>query len=364
MANVLVSPLNWGLGHATRDIPIIQKLLDQHHEVTIAACGNAQAVLKAEFPECRSITLPDYPVPYSASRFFLPKFVAFFPLMLKAVSDERKNLHSILLKNPFDLIISDNRLGVYSSKIPSVFITHQLHYHLPMIFWPVELLAIAMNGHLHSKYLRIIVPDNPPGPAALAGKLSRPGTDETKKRAFFSGILTSTHRLDIGQDLDYLVMISGPEPQRTRLEEILVSQIRELDGSKVILLGSPRNHDTQEQSENCRIMTYASTQEKENLMNRAKCIICRSGYTSIMEIAELKKKHALFIPTPGQTEQEYLSWYYEKKGWFHSQSQYHLDLIEDIRHAHQPRYTGFPEVTRTRENVDRLYDQVFAQYLE
>ncbi len=364
MANVLVSPLNWGLGHATRDIPIIKKLLDQHHEVTIAACGNAQAVLKAEFPECRSITLPDYPVPYSASRFFLPKFVAFFPLMLKAVSDERKNLHSILLKNQFDLIISDNRLGVYSSKVPSVFITHQLHYHLPMIFWPVELLAIAMNGHLHSKYLRIIVPDNPPGPAALAGKLSRPGTDETKKRAFFSGILTSTHRMDIGQDLDYLVMISGPEPQRARLEKILVSQIRKLDGSKVILLGSPRNHDTQEQSENCRIMAYASTQEKESLMNRAKCIICRSGYTSIMEIAELKKKHALFIPTPGQTEQEYLSWYYEKKGWFHSQSQYHLDLIEDIRLAHQPRYTGFPEVPRTRENVDRLYDQVFAQYLE
>ncbi len=91
MAHVLVSPLNWGLGHATRDIPIIKKLLDQHHEVTIAACGNAQAVLKKEFPDCRCITFPDYPVPYSSGRYFLPKFVAFFPLMLKAVSDERKN---------------------------------------------------------------------------------------------------------------------------------------------------------------------------------------------------------------------------------------------------------------------------------
>jgi hypothetical protein len=332
--------------------------------VTIAACGNALTVLEKEFPECRSIPFPDYPVPYSTSRFFLPKFVAFFPLMLKAISDERKNLDSILTKNPYDLIISDNRLGVYSSTIPSVFVTHQLHYHLPMIFWPVELLAVAMNGYLHGKYLQIIVPDNPPGPTALAGKLSRPGTDETKKRAYFSGILTSTHRQDIKPDLDYLVMISGPEPQRTRLEEILVNQIHDLEGTSVILLGSPRNHDKQKQSTNCQVMAYASTQEKEKLMNRAKCIICRSGYTSIMEIAELGKQYALFIPTPGQTEQEYLSWYYEKKGWFHSQSQYQLDLIEDIRIAHQPRYTGFPAGARTKENADRLYGQVLAQYLE
>jgi len=364
MAHVLISPLNWGLGHATRDIPIIKKLLDHHHEVTIAACGNALAVLENEFPECRFITFPDYPVPYSASRFFLPKFVAFFPLMLKAISDERKNLGAILAKNQYDLIISDNRLGVFSSTIPSVFITHQLHYHLPMIFWPVELLAVAMNGYLHGKYLKVIVPDNPPGPASLAGKLSRPGTDETKKRAYFSGILTSTRRLDIAQDLDYLVMISGPEPQRTRLEEILLDQIRELEGTSVILLGSPRNRDKQKQSRNCQVMAYASTQEKEELMNRAKCIICRSGYTSLMEIAELGKQHALFIPTPGQTEQEYLSEYYEKKGWFHSKSQYQLDLPEDIRLAHEPRYTGFPAVPHTRENVDRLYEQVLAEFLE
>ncbi len=364
MAHVLISSLNWGLGHATRDIPVINKLLDQHHDVTIAACGNALAVLEKEFPECRSITFPDYPVPYSTSRFFLPKFVAFFPLMLRAISDERKHLSSILAKNKYDLIISDNRLGVYSSTIPSVFITHQLHYHLPMIFWPVELLAVAMNGYLHGKYRQVIVPDNPPGPTALAGKLSRPGTDETQKRAYFSGILTSTRQLDIRQDLDYLVMISGPEPQRTRLEEILMNQIHEIEGTSVILLGSPRNNDNRKHSKNCQVMAYASTREKEYLMNRAKCIICRSGYTSLMEIAELKKRHALFIPTPGQTEQEYLSWYYEKKGWFHSQSQYHLNLPEDIRLAHQPRYTGFPSVPSTRENVNRLYDRVLAQYLE
>ena len=364
MAHVLVSPLNWGLGHATRDIPIIKKLLDQDHEVTIAACGNALAALEKEFPACNFITFQDYPVHYSAGRFFLPKFVASFPLILKAISDERKNLDTILAKNRYDLIISDNRLGVYSPAIPSVFISHQLHYHLPLIFWPVELLAVVANGYLHGKFLKIIVPDNPPGPTALGGKLSRPGTDETKKRAYFSGILSGIYREEIHQDLDYLVMISGPEPQRTRLEEILMNQIRELEGSIVILLGSPRNTRMQEQSDNCQVIAYASTREKEEFMNRAGCIICRSGYTSIMEIAELGKRHALFIPTPGQTEQEYLSWYYEKMGWFHSQNQYHLHLGKDISQTYQPRYTGIPPVTRTRENVDRLYDQVLAQYLE
>ena len=364
MSHVLVSPLNWGLGHATRYIPVIKNLLDHHHEVTIAACGNARSVLEQEFPGCRTIDFPDYPLSFSGSGFFLPKFVASFPLILKAIADERKHLELILAKDHYDLIISDNRLGIYSSEIPSVFITHQLHYHLPLVFWPAELLAVALNGFHHGKYHHIVVPDNPSTQTALAGKLSRPGADATKRRVYFSGILTSIRKRDREEDLDYLVMVSGPEPQRTRLQEILLDQIPAIEGKRVVLLGSPGDHALREQSDSCRIIPYASTAEKEELMNRAQFIICRSGYTSMMEVAELGKHHALFIPTPGQTEQEYLSWYYEKKGWFHSQSQYHLNLPDDIQVARQPRYTGFPEVPKTEENVTRLYERVFAQYLD
>jgi UDP:flavonoid glycosyltransferase YjiC (YdhE family) len=361
MANVLVSPLNWGLGHATRDIPLIQALQAHHHEVTLAACGNARVVLEKEFPHCRMINLPDYPVPYSSGRFFLPKFVAFLPIMLKAIGEERKNLQKILAQDDYDLVISDNRLGLYSSEVPSVFITHQLHYHLPIMFWPVELLAVQLNGYLHSKFRHIIVPDNPPGSRSLAGKLSRPGTEATRSRVYFSGIMTSTHKQDVSSDLDYLVMISGPEPQRTRLEEILLPQVLDLPGTSVVLLGSPQKNRKQQVSDTCTIMAYASTKEKERLMNRAKFLICRSGYTSLMEIAELEKQHALFIPTPGQTEQEYLSQYYEKMGWFHSKSQYSLNLAHDIQIAQG--FTGFPFVPKTKENVELLYNQVLADYL-
>jgi hypothetical protein len=251
---------------------------------------------------------------------------------------------------------------VYSPVVPSVFISHQLHYHLPLMLWPVELLGIWMNGFLHSKFEKIIVPDNPPGPLSLAGKLSRPGTDETRSRAYFAGILTSTRRREIPADLDYLVMISGPEPQRTRLEEILLPQVPDLDGNCVVLLGSPGSAGGKKILPNGTVIPFATTDEKEILMNRAKFVICRSGYTTVMELAELGKKHALFIPTPGQTEQEYLSWDYEQKNWFYSKSQYDLDLASDIPEAR--KYSGFPVVPATAGNVNRLYRDVLAGYLE
>ncbi|NMB78836.1 MAG: glycosyltransferase [Methanomicrobiales archaeon] len=362
MAHVLVSPLNWGLGHATRDMPLIRKLREKGHDVTIAACGNARAALEQEFPDCTSLDFPDYPTPYSNSRFFLPKFVLFLPLMLKAFAEERRRIQKIADEHQFDLIISDNRLGVFSDKVPSIFITHQLHYHLPFAAWPFELAAVQLNGYLYSKYDRVIVPDNPPGPNALAGKLSRADTEAIRSRAYYAGILTSTQKQDVTEDLDYLVLISGPEPQRTQLEKILLPKVQELEGSSVVLLGSPNGASRTTTSGRCRTISYATTEEKQELMNRAKCIICRSGYTSMMELAELKKQHALFIPTPGQTEQEYLSWYYRKQGWFPSTSQYRPDLLATLETAGS--YTGFPAMPDTGTNVARLYDELLAGYLE
>jgi hypothetical protein len=362
MGSALLTPLNWGLGHAMRDIPVIKTLLAHDHDVTIAACGNALAVLQQEFPSCRFIGFEDYPSPYSSGRFFLPKLSGYLPVLLHAVARERRGLERILSRNHFDLIISDNRLGVYSALVPSLFITHQLHFHLPPSLWPVELFASVLNRFHHSKFDRVIVPDNPPGYLSLAGKLSRPDSAITRSRAFFAGILTGIPRMDIPRDLDYLVLISGPEPQRTRLEEILLPMTRELDGRSVVVLGSPQRKYKVTRSGDCTIRTYVTNEEKAVLMNRAKFVICRSGYTTMMELAELGKKSGLFIPTPGQTEQEYLSWYYAQNGWFFSQSQYHLDLPMDINAAR--KYAGFPEMPATEENVRRLYDNLLAGYLE
>jgi hypothetical protein len=362
MAHVLVSPLNWGLGHATRDIPVIRTLLAHGHEVTIAACGNALSVLRQEFPDCRWIEYPDYPIPFGSGHLFIPKFCATLPFLFQATVREHATLEAILAKDRYDLVISDNRLGVYSSEVPSIFVSHQLHYHLPFLYWPVECLGVLVNQNLHERYDRIIVPDNPPGPLSLAGKLSTPETDVARERVFFSGILAGTRQLACTQDLDYLVVLSGPEPQRTVLDHLISRQVGTLNGHGIILQGNPQKPAKPVTDGNWTCIPYVPTEVKIELMNRARCVICRSGYTTMMELAELGKNRALLIPTPGQTEQEYLSWYYEQNGWYHSRDQADLDLAEDLPLV--DHYRGFPDVPKTRGNVSRLYDELLAGYLE
>jgi len=362
MGSVLVSPLNWGLGHATRDIPVIHELMRRGHDVTIAACGNALSALRREFPDCQWIEFPDYPAPYSSGSLFLPKFCAYLPLMVHALAAERRILQRILAQETYHLIISDNRLGVYSDSIPSVFITHQIHFHFPPVIWPVELFALLLNRVLHSRFERVIVPDNPPGPCSLAGKLSRPLLPATFRHIYFAGILATAQKQDVAEDLDYLCIISGPEPQRTIFEKTLLPQLPEIPGSKVVLLGSPNHRNVIYPDPHTVIKSYVDTAEKIGLLNRARFIICRSGYTTMMELAEVQKRHGLFVPTPGQTEQEYLSAYYSKSGWFLSQNQYQIDLARDVAAA-QP-FSGFPVMPSTLENVRRLYDEVLAPYVE
>lgn len=358
-----MSPLNWGLGHSTRDIPIIEELLRRGHEVTIGTSGNSLVLLKRECPECNFVLFKDYPAPYSSTRFFLPKFAASIPLLLRALARERKNLEQILSENKYDLIISDNRMGVYSHQIPSYFITHQLRFSLPPYLYPLEMLTMPVNSLFHIKFDGVIVPDIDPlgGQPNLSGKLSRSRLDATNKRAYFAGILTSTRKMKMDLDLDYLIMISGPEPQRTKLEEIIMKQVQKLPGKKAVLLGSPQREGHEDLDEHTTVHSYLPTEEKVELMNRARFIIARSGYTTMMEMAELDKKHGLFIPTPGQTEQEYLSRYYARQGWFLSRSQYKLQLPEDVKEA--MKYHGFPQMTKTSENVKRLYEEVFRQHL-
>ena len=158
----------------------------------------------------------------------------------------------------------------------------------------------------------------------LSGKLCRSNLHATNERVYYAGILTSTQKVSVDEDLDYLIIVSGPEPQRIKLEEIILKQVQKLPGEKVVLLGSPQKEDHKRLDEHTTVHSYVSTEEKVELMNRARFIITRSGYTTMMEMAELDKKHGLFTPTPGQTEQEYLSRYYAKRGWFLSRSQYKL----------------------------------------
>jgi hypothetical protein len=362
MGSVFVSPLNWGLGHASRDLPIIRELLRCGHEVTIGASGNALAFLKRECPECSFILFEDYPVPHNNGMIFLPTYTAYIPTLINAYVSERRKAEKIFSQNAFDLIISDSRSGVYSERIPSIQITHQLHQSLPLIAWPLELLGVYIQADAFSKFERIVVPDNEPDKEALAGKLSRTTlVPSLRDRIYYCGILASVKKEPTKKDIDYLVVISGMEPQRTALEKILLRQVSHLPGKKVVLLGKPSVDQKKILDDGTEIYSFISGEEKSRLMSRARFIICRSGYTTMMDIAEAGIKNGLFIPTPGQWEQEYLSRYYEDEGWFLSRSQYGLRLARDV--ARTDKFSGFPAMVTTDENVRRLYRDVFSEYL-
>jgi UDP-N-acetylglucosamine:LPS N-acetylglucosamine transferase len=146
------------------------------------------------------------------------------------------------------------------------------------------------------------------------------------------------------------------------LESIIMKQVGELPGKKMVLLGKPSENSEYKLDELTTVKSHAGREEMSVLMNRAKFIISRSGYTTVMEIAELGKKKCLFMPTPGQTEQVYLSQYYQEKGWFYSKSQYALDLVKDVQEA--KKYSGFPPMPDSESNAKKLYKELFAPYLE
>ncbi len=362
MGHALISPLNWGLGHASRCIPVIREMLRSGNEVTIAACGNALIFLEKEFPDCSFIRFQDYPPPYNPGRLFFPRFTLHMNTLVQSLATERKCLERILSQNQYDLIISDSRPGVYSNTIPSLQITHQVQQSFPLIVWPIELIGVYLNIRVFRKFSGIIIPDNPPGDNALAGKLSRTPFRRSRTRYYYAGILASVQKQPLARDIDFLMMISGMEPQRTALERILIPQISELPGKKIAILGKPASGDISFPDDSTQVYSSVSNEEKSLLMSRSKFIISRSGYTTMMDVAELDLRQGLFIPTPGQWEQEYLAGYYKKKGWFMSKSQYHLQLAEDVNRAKQ--FGGFPDMSRTEVNVRRLYEIVLANYLE
>ncbi len=361
MAKILISPLSWGLGHATRDMPIINDLIARGHTVGIAATGIALEFLSLEFPELEFYDVPDYPSPYTSEGFSVTRVVGLFPLMVKDIAREHRIITRIVKREGYDLVISDNRFGAYAKNVPSLFISHQIRFSTPGDIESVERMMEVFNSRYHRHFERVIIPDNPPGPCSLSGKLGNAHRPTTKRRAYWAGVITDIQKKEIPQDIDYLVSISGPKVTKDALKEVILRQIGGLTGKKVILLGDPGAAFEDPLDDETLVKSHAARHEMAELMNRAKFIITRSGYTTVMELAELEKKEILFIPTPGQTEQEYLSTYYEQMGWIHSASQHDLDLVTDVARARTMK--GFPPMSGSHENVQRLYEQVIESYL-
>ena len=297
---ILVAPLNWGLGHATRCIPIINALLQHNFTPIIVSDGDALNLLKKEFPNEIFDELPSYNVTYSKKgNWFKWKIFMNSPKLLSAINKERKATEVLIDKYNIDGIISDNRLGVHSKKVPSVFITHQLNVLSGNTTW----LSTKIHQKIIKKFDECWVPDNENNPN-LSGKLGHTSTVGLATK--YIGPLSRFEKTNLEIVYDLMVLLSGPEPQRTMLEEKLLDELSTFNGKILFVKGKIEANKTIVEKAPFTIYNFMQSEALENAINSSKFILSRSGYTTVMDLAKIGKK-AFFIPTPGQFEQEYLA---------------------------------------------------------
>jgi len=322
---ILVAPLNWGLGHATRCIPIIHALIKHQFEVVLASDGIALALLKKEFPTLEAIELPSYQIVYAKNpQFFKWKLLKDSPKLLKTIKAEKKVLKSIIEDYHIDGVISDNRLGLHSKKVPCVFITHQLQVLSGSTTW----LSTKMHQKIIKQFDACWVPDNIDEPN-LSGKLGHiPIAGMITK---YLGPLSRFTKKESEIVYDLLVLLSGPEPQRTLLEMKLFEELKGFTGNTIFVRGIIEANQEKTEKGAITIYNYMTSALLEKTINESAIVLSRSGYTTIMDLTKLEKK-AFFIPTPGQFEQEYLAERLSALGYVPSckQKDFTLDKLEAI----------------------------------
>ncbi|MDW5287292.1 glycosyltransferase family protein [Formosa sp. PL04] len=324
---ILIAPLNWGLGHATRCIPIINQLIIHNFTPVIASDGIALALLKKEFPTVETIELPAYDVTYAKKgHFFKLKLLKDSPKLIKAIKAEKRATKDIIETHNIDGIISDNRLGVHSKKIPSVFITHQLQVLSGNTTW----LSTKMHQRVIEKFNQCWVPDHENEPS-LSGKLGHMKGIEIPLK--YLGPLSRFERKDLEITYDIMILLSGPEPQRTLLEVQLLKTFK-TDSRRILCVrGVIENEQTKTVIDNITVYNFMASQQLEDALNASKSVLCRSGYTTVMDLSVLGKK-AFFIPTPGQFEQEYLAERLDELGFvpYCKQDDFTMDKLDNIQY--------------------------------
>jgi len=330
--NILVAPLNWGLGHSTRCIPIIRELEKNGFTPIIASDGTALALLKKEFPHLTALELPSYQIEYAKKgENFKWKLIKNSPKTINAILSEKQLIKKWIAAYDLKGIISDNRLGVYSKKVRSVFMTHQLTVLSGKTTW----ISSKLHQFFINKFDECWVPDVNEIPN-LTGKLGH--LKDSNLNIRYIGILSRLEKKILEVKYDIMILLSGPEPQRTILEERLIDEIHNTKENIVFIKGKVEKEQKKEQVGNVTFYNFMQSEELEKTFNESEMVLCRSGYTTVMDLCKLEKK-AFFIPTPGQFEQEYLAKKYKREGLvpYSKQDKFCLDDLLSI-----PMYKGLP----------------------
>jgi uncharacterized protein (TIGR00661 family) len=342
---ILVCPLDWGLGHATRCIPIIKKLLEKNAEVLVAADGRPLELLKQEFPKLQFTTLKGYGIKYPSSGSMALSMFLSIPKILNGIRKENREIERIIREHKIDVVISDNRYGCYNRNIKSIFITHQLMVKSP---FAEKLIHNIISSYIR-KYDECWIPDVR-GNENLSADLSHkypllPNTFFIGPLSRFSGKTISSPEYDL------MAIVSGPEPQRSIFERLVSEQIYRNNLRALIVFGIPEGNKKTEKKGNVTMINHLNTDEMEKAIRSSGIIISRSGYSTVMDLCLLEKK-AIFIPTPGQTEQEYLADHFMKKRIAYSQKQMHFDLKTALKESES--YPGFKKISEGSHLEERI----------
>jgi len=332
---ILLTTLNWGIGHASRCVPLIHAIQDQGAKLIIGSDGKARTFLQKEFPKLEILEMPTNEIRYGkrgVAAALLPQLPAFF----KQIKADQKWIKEIVAEENIDLIISDNRYGSYHESIPSVLITHQLNIQTPKLAKPmidkvlkswvdnfneiwVPDVENGLAGILTSSNLRI--------PIRFLGPLSRFSNDN---------ILESNNE----KDEQLLILLSGPEPQRSILEEKIWMQLSKLNVSIILVRGTNSPLERKEFS-NVEVYDLLTAEELSPMLEKATKVVCRSGYSTLMDLAQINCQ-AYLIPTPGQSEQEYLAKYFSSQYWAQSSSQDKFNINEFLSSNESNVFPNYP----------------------
>jgi hypothetical protein len=322
--------------------------------VTVVASGSSLHLLQAELgADCELVEFPGMRVPLGASPFrFYFKYTVTLPIIWLDTLRQHVQLDDLLAAGRFDVLVSDNRYAAWSRKLPSFLIAHGLRFIAPGRRRLLELGLERFNARWFRPYRRILVPDFERDD--LSGDLSHGLRFYPRDQVRYLGLLSSVGRQDREPDLDAFVSISGPEPQRTILERTILRQLAAAQVRGLVALGRPgMSHHGQ--ANGWEIAGYLGRQEQAEAMNRCRLAVVRAGYSTIMELAELGKP-AVLIPTPGQTEQEYVTEYLSGKGHYFGADQAGFDLAAAVSagapaRPYQPPHHTAASVRRFLEEV-------------
>lgn len=354
---ILIAPLDWGLGHTTRCIPIIHYLQSCGHKVYAGAEGNAAQLLRNNFPDLEILDLKGYNIEYSRKRSgFIFKILQQVPKILSTLKAERRWLDKMHRQYQFDAVISDNRYGLYHSEIKNVILTHQVQI-LSGMGRLADLILLKWHRGLLERFQQCWIVDTETAPG-LSGKLAHPKRLPANARyiGYLSQFFDIPCKSKFPQQNHFLVLLSGPEPMRSQFEAKLWQQCGALTQYTFTFIAGKAGSKAPEQiPAHIKWYPYMGATELSGAILHAHGMICRGGYTTIMDLQVLQRP-ALLVPTPGQTEQEYLARTLSQSSpVFLYDDQQHFNLEKELAkmiYPH-PEAESLPPAPLFREIVDK-----------